>query len=101
MRVPPGEQRMTENRDADRRKRLRFRAWHRGMKEMDLILGTFADAHLAQMNADDLDAFERLIEMPDADLLSWISGNGEPPERGLTDLIERLRAVTLQPEDYR
>ena len=53
------------------------------------------------MNADELDAFERLIEMPDADLLSWISGNGEPPGQDLTDLVERLRAVTLQPEDYR
>lgn len=92
---------MTQDRDAIRRKRLRFRAWHRGMKEMDLILGTFADNHLAQMNGDELDAFERLIEMPDADLLSWISAGSEPPEPGLSGLIEQLRAVTLQPEDYR
>lgn len=92
---------MSEDRDAVRRRRLRFRAWHRGMKEMDLILGTFADGHLAELSTDELDAFERLMEMPDRDLLSWISGNGDPPAPGLSGLIERLRGVTLQPEDYR
>ncbi|MDP2618750.1 MAG: succinate dehydrogenase assembly factor 2 [Hyphomicrobiales bacterium] len=92
---------MTEDRDADRRKRLRFRAWHRVMKEMDFILGSFADSYLARMSAAEIDAFERLIEMPDADLLSWISGSGDPPDPDLTGLVERLRAVTLQPEDYR
>jgi len=92
---------MTQDRDAVRRRRLRFRAWHRGMKEMDLILGSFADRHLAQMSTDELDTFERLIDLPDGDLLSWIAGGAEPEAPGLSDLIERLRAVTLQPEDYR
>ena len=92
---------MTENRDAVRRRRLRFRAWHRGMKEMDLILGTFADRNLADMSDEELAAFEQLVEIPDGDLLSWISGGGGPVAPGLSDLIERLRAVTLAPEDYR
>ena len=92
---------MTENRDAIRRRRLRFRAWHRGMKEMDLILGSFADRHLARMSADELDAFERLIDMPDGELMAWIAGAAGPEAPGLSGLIERLRAVTLQPEDYR
>jgi antitoxin CptB len=100
MRGLPGEEQM-EDRDDVRRRRMRFRAWHRGMKEMDLILGSFADRHLARMSADDLDAFERLIDMPDGELLSWITGAGEPEALGLSDLIERLRAVTLRPGDYR
>ena len=91
---------MMEDRDAIRRRRLRFRAWHRGMKEMDLILGTFADRNLAQMSADELDAFEELIELPDGDLLSWISGDGDPPVPALSGLIARLREMTLVPEDY-
>jgi len=92
---------MMEDRDAVRRRRLRFRAWHRGMKEMDLILGSFADRHLARMSADELDAFERLIDMPDGELMAWIAGGAGPETPGLSGLIERLRAVTLQPEDYR
>ena len=95
---------MMEDRDAVRRRRLRFRAWHRGMKEMDLILGSFADRHLARMSADELDAFERLIGMPDGELMAWIAGAAGPEApglSGLSGLIERLRAVTLQPEDYR
>lgn len=89
------------NRDAVRRRRLRFRAWRRGMKEMDLILGTFADRHLAQMTAQELDAFEELIDMPDGELMSLVAGKDEADGSGLADLVERLRAVTLQPADYR
>lgn len=92
---------MTEDRDAVRLRRLRFRAWHRGMKEMDLILGSFADRHLAQMSDEELDAFERLIDMPDGELMSCVAGGAEPDDPGLEDLIERLRMVRLQPEDYR
>jgi len=92
---------MTEDRDAVRRRRLRFRAWHRGMKEVDLILGTFADRNLAHMTGDELDSFERLMEMPDGDLMSLIAGQDELPDAALSGLITKLRAVTLQPEDFR
>ena len=91
---------MTEDRDAVRRRRLRFRAWHRGMKEMDLILGTFADRNLAHMSGEELTVFEQLIEMPDGDLLSLITGDGEPPALAYSGLVERLRAVRFAPEDY-
>src|SRR5512140_273429 len=52
----------------ERRKRLLFRCWHRGTREMDLILGRFADAEIAKLGDDELAQFERLIEVPDPDL---------------------------------
>src|SRR6202045_2487805 len=64
---------------ATRRKRLSFRAWHRGMREVDLLLGRFADAHLAELAADELSAFEALLDVPDQDVLAWLIGVGEAP----------------------
>jgi antitoxin CptB len=64
-----------------RRRRLLFRTWHRGMREMDLIMGGFADARIALMSEDELAELERLIEVPDRDLLAWITGEeAVPPE---------------------
>lgn len=63
-----------------RRKRLRFRSWHRGIKEMDLLLGPFADRHLAGMSDGDLDGYEALLEESDPDLYNWISGREPIPE---------------------
>ncbi len=58
----------------DRRKRLLFRCWHRGTREMDLILGRFADAEIASLTDDELDQFEHLIEVPDPDLYAALTG---------------------------
>jgi antitoxin CptB len=58
----------------ERRKKLRFRCWHRGIREMDLIMGGFADAHLATMTDSELDELERLIEVQDHDLYASIAG---------------------------
>ena len=64
-----------------RRRRLLFRTWHRGMREMDLIMGGFADARIVLMSEHELAEFERLIEVPDRDLLAWITGEeAVPPE---------------------
>jgi antitoxin CptB len=60
-------------------KRLRMRAWHRGIKEMDLILGGWADAHLAQADDRSLDAFEAVLAEADHDLYRWISGQAPAP----------------------
>lgn len=57
-----------------RRKKALFRAWHRGTKEMDYVLGHFADAHLAAMSEDDLLDFERLLDVSDRELFSWVVG---------------------------
>ena len=57
-----------------RRRRALFRAWHRGMREVDLLLGPFADAHIAGLGDHDLADFEALMEVPDDELLTWIVG---------------------------
>jgi antitoxin CptB len=86
---------MTDLTDADRRKRIKFRAWHRGMKEVDLILGRFADAYVDQSDAAGLDAFEALLDEPDPVILAWVTGGEAPsPERNtgvLRQLIEFYR----------
>lgn len=75
-----------------RRRKILFRAWHRGMRENDLIMGGFADAHIAMLTEAELDAFERLIEVLDRDLLSWITGEAEVPENYDTEVFRRLKA---------
>ncbi|HEX4098680.1 MAG TPA: succinate dehydrogenase assembly factor 2 [Caulobacteraceae bacterium] len=62
-----------------RRKKLKYRAWHRGFVEADLILGPFADAHLEALGEADLDHLEILLEQADHDLYAWIIGQAEPP----------------------
>ena len=63
----------------DRRKRIRFRAWRRGFREIDLILGAFADAHVAELDESGLAEFERLLDTPDQDVYDWIVGRIRPP----------------------
>ena len=63
-----------------RRSKLKYRAWHRGFREADLILGPFADAHLEGLGDDELDQFEALLGQPDPDLYAWIIGQSEAPE---------------------
>ena len=75
----------------ERRKRTLFRAWHRGIREMDLIMGRFADAEIGAMSEDDLSDFERLIEVPDRDLYLWITGEAETPSNYDTGLFRRLQ----------
>lgn len=62
-----------------RRKRLLYQASHRGTQESDLVIGGFARKHLAGFGAGDLDRFEALISVTDADLMDWIAGRAEPP----------------------
>ena len=80
---------MTGDRET-RLRRLRVRSWRRGIREMDLILGGFADAELAGLDDADLDAYERLLEEPDWDLYAWVSGAAEPPAAHRA-MIGRLR----------
>lgn len=84
--------RTTEGLDA-RRKKLLFRSWHRGMREMDLILGRFADAEIAALTGDEIDQYERLLDISDADLLPWITGQRAiPADLGLP-LLHRIAAA--------
>jgi len=79
---------MTETRET-RIKRLRMRSWRRGIKEMDLILGGFADAELAGLDEATLDAYEGLLEENDWDLYYWVTGAREAPGP-FAPLIRRL-----------
>ena len=74
-----------------RRRRLLFRSWHRGTREMDLILGRFADAAIADLSDGDLDDYERLVEMPDPILYSWITGELPVPREHDTEIFRRLQ----------
>jgi antitoxin CptB len=74
----------------NRRKKLKFQAWHRGFKEVDLILGPFADERLGQMSDDELDAFEDLLNVPDHDLYDWICQRSSPPDRFRTKVYEQI-----------
>lgn len=72
-----------------RLKRMSMRSWRRGTKEMDLILGPYSDAHLAQMPDADLAIYDRLLEENDTDLLPMILGQQAAPDH-LTEIIAKI-----------
>ena len=76
----------------DRRKRLLFRCWHRGTREMDLILGRFADAEIAALPEAELSQLERLIEVPDPDLYAALSGDALLASQYAGPLFDRIKA---------
>lgn len=75
----------------ERRRRILFHCWHRGMREMDLIMGRFADATIDRLSAEELDAFERLMDAPDPDIYRWVAGGETPPPAYDNMLFRRLR----------
>jgi antitoxin CptB len=76
----------------DRRKRLLFRCWHRGTREMDLILGRFADAEIATLADTELAQLEHLIEVPDPDLYAALTGDRPLAPEYASDLFDRIKA---------
>ena len=88
--------RMSETLDI-RRKRLLFRSWHRGTKEADLLLGSFAERHLPGFTADQVDRYEALISADDSDLLAWIAGRAAPPAAHESDVLRLLLAFEYAP----
>ncbi|MFC3087811.1 succinate dehydrogenase assembly factor 2 [Tabrizicola soli] len=74
-----------------RLKRMRMRSWRRGTKEMDLVLGPFADAHLAGLAEAELLAYDALLAENDQDLLAWILGQASAPA-ALAALLSRIAA---------
>ena len=86
---------MTERSSAgldERRRRLLFRAWRRGVREMDLIIGRFADAHIEYFDTAGLDDFERLIEAPNAALYAWVTDAETVPADYDTTVLAKLKA---------
>lgn len=75
-----------------RLKRLSFRAWRRGFREADLILGPFVDEHARDLSPADLDDLERLLEELDQDLYEWIIEKVETPPEFDNAIMTKLRA---------
>lgn len=80
----------------EHRKRLRFRSWHRGTKEIDLLLGNFADAWLDRLTIEQLRRYEALLEASDADLFEWVVGGAAAPQAHDHDVLRLLRTVQLR-----
>jgi antitoxin CptB len=79
-----------------RRRRLRYRAWHRGTREMDLVLGPFADAHLEGYGPPELDRLEALMSEEDTDLLKWVMGQEPIPDDADSALLSTIIAYRLK-----
>lgn len=78
--------------DEPRLKKLKLRAWRRGFREADLILGPFADKHVDGFTPDELDWFEALLNQADQDVYAWILERMEPPAPFDGPMMSRLRA---------
>ncbi len=73
------------------RKRLIFRSEHRGTKEMDLLLGSFAKKHVPDFSEDELVQYEELLKENDPNLYNWITGKEEAPANVQSDVFARLK----------
>ena len=80
-----------------RRKRLLFRSWHRGTREVDLLLGPFAERHLQELTPRQLDRYESLLAESDATLYNWISGRVEPDPGQDSDVLRLIKSFRFSP----
>ena len=78
------------------RKRLKWRATHRGIKEMDILVGGYAQTHLGAMTAEELEQFAEILEMPDQDLLSWATKQGPIPSHQDSPMLQSV--LEFRPE---
>ena len=77
------------------RGRIRIRAWRRGLRELDLVFGPYADAHVATMDAAALAEIERLMEAPDTLMLAWMMGFEPTPAEFDTPMLSAIRAFRV------
>ncbi|MES2723050.1 MAG: succinate dehydrogenase assembly factor 2 [Pseudomonadota bacterium] len=87
--------------DDTRLRKLKFRAWHRGFREADLILGPFADTHAQELSPQDLDLFEVLLEQPDHDLNEWIMERADIPAEFDGALLNQIKAFRFKVHEIR
>jgi len=80
-----------------RLKRLRFRAWHRGTKEADLMIGGFFDAHGATWNDAEIGWFEAFLEQQDVDIMAWAIGTQDVPVRWQGPMIDAMKQLNFVP----
>jgi antitoxin CptB len=86
-----GTTRTTEGLSPTRRRAL-YRSWRRGTREMDLLMGRFADAEIDLFDDSEFEIFEALIEVPDRDLFAWIAEREPVPPNYDTGIFRRLKA---------
>ena len=82
----------TDAASINRRKKLQFRSWHRGTRELDLIFGSFADAAIETLDEGELDDYERLLNLPDTDLMDWMLIGKPVPADIDSALMQRILA---------
>lgn len=73
-----------------RRKRLRYRSWHRGTKELDLLIGGFAARHLDKFDEGELDQFEAIMDANEHEIYAWLTGKAEVPDEHNNDVMHQL-----------
>ena len=83
-----------------RRRRALWRAGHRGMRELDLVLGAYARAHVAGMDGDAMAHFESILAAADTDLFDWVMGTAPVPAQYQGPVIDALRRSRFRPESY-
>ena len=76
----------------NRLQRLRFRSWHRGTREMDLLMGSFADAHLGGFTDEQVGQYEAILELGDPDLYAWMTGTQTVPQEQDNEVMRLLCA---------
>lgn len=76
---------------ANRLKRLKYRANHRGIKEMDIVIGRFANEMLDRLSDENLDLFEQLMAEHDRDLIIWFTGEQDFPDEDTKPIFEMVR----------
>ena len=72
--------------------KLHYRSWHRGTKELDLILGNFISENIQNLSDDEIENYEILLNCEDPDIYKWIVNQEEPFKTSLKDLIGKIRA---------
>mgnify|MGYP002336385611 CR=1 FL=1 len=77
----------------ERLKRLRFRAWHRGVREADLMIGGYFDARHRDWGEPEMDWFEALLEEQDVDIMAWALGTAAPPARFAGAMMAQLKRL--------
>ena len=91
---------MDDGQRSVRRKRLLFRSWHRGMREMDMLLGRFAERHIDTFSDRQLALFEAILEEVDPEIYGWLSGRIPVPAGMQSDVMRLLKNFTVSIDQH-
>ena len=87
------------NKVNEKRKRLRYRSWHRGTKELDLILGKFSEQHLDTLSDIELENYEAILESDEYDIYEWITGRKTIPSQHKNSVMAAICAFRITDYD--